>query len=156
MAARRAHNPEVGGSSPPPATTTGETAMFLLFSFAGVGLERLISTILPNLPLSALRFFSLLRFGKTKLLFCSHLNRNADKGVLWQDFVLHCFAIVIVASSACNNRLEISILIPTTTGETIMFLLFFRFGGGRTDVLSYIYNPSTNHFLIRRNLVKEP
>ena len=51
LAARRAHNPEVGGSSPPPATTTGETAMFLLFSFAGVGLERLISTILPNLPL---------------------------------------------------------------------------------------------------------
>ena len=131
LAARRAHNPEVGGSSPPPATTTGETAMFLLFSFAGVGLERLISTIHPNPPLSALRFFSLLRFGKTKLLFCSHLNRNADKEGLWQGSALHCFAIVIVASSACNNRLEISIWSPTTTGETAMFLLFFVSGGGK-------------------------
>ena len=35
-----------------------------------------IYTIPPNLPLSALRFFSLLRFGKTKRLFCSRLNRN--------------------------------------------------------------------------------
>ena len=83
--------------------------MFLLFSFAGVGLERLISTILPNLPLSALRFFSLLRFGKTKLLFCSHLNRNADKGGLWQDLVLHCFANWTTPSKS----LEISIWCPT-------------------------------------------
>ena len=118
--------------------------MFLLFSFAGVGLERLISTIHPNPPLSALRFFSLLRFGKTKLLFCSHLNRNADKEGLWQGSALHCFAIVIVASSACNNRLEISIWSPTTTGETAMFLLFSL--RGRTDVLSHIYNPPKPSF----------
>ena len=32
---------------------------------AGVGLERLISTILLNPPLSSLRSFSLLRLGKT-------------------------------------------------------------------------------------------
>ena len=111
-------------------TTTGETAMFLLFSFAGVGLERLISTIHPNPPLSALRFFSLLRFGKTKLLFCSHLNRNADKEGLWQDFVLHCFAIVIVASSACKNRLEISIWSPTIEEIREGFLFFYGSGGG--------------------------
>ena len=69
LAARRAHNPEVGGSSPPPATTTGETAMFLLFSFAGVGLERLTFTFPLNPPLT--------------------------KGDLWQDLVLHCFAIYV-------------------------------------------------------------
>ena len=89
--------------------------MFLLFSFAGGGLERLIYTIHPNPPLSALRFFSLLRFGKTKLLFCSHLNRNVDKEGLWQGDALHCFAIAIVASKSCKNRLEISIWCPTTT-----------------------------------------
>ena len=95
LAARRAHNPEVGGSSPPPATTTGETAMFLLFSFAGGGLmSSVTSTIHPNPPLSALRFFSLLRFGKTKLLFCSHLNCNADKEGLWQGGDLHMLRFV--------------------------------------------------------------
>ena len=36
-----------------------------------------------------------------------------DKEGLWQGSALHCFAIVIVAFSACNNRLEISILSPT-------------------------------------------
>ena len=59
---------------------------FLFFLVAGGGLvSSVIYTIPPNLPLSALRFFSLLRFGKTILLFCSRLNRNADKGDLWQD-----------------------------------------------------------------------
>ena len=36
LVARRAHNPEVGGSSPPPATQKGETKMFLLFSYRGL------------------------------------------------------------------------------------------------------------------------
>ena len=53
-----------------------------------------ISTIHPNPPLSALRFFSLLRFGKTKLLFCSHLNRNAEKEGLWQGGALHMLRFV--------------------------------------------------------------
>ena len=34
-----------------------------------------------------------------------------DKGGLWQDLVLHCFAIVIVASKSCKKRLEMSLLL---------------------------------------------
>ena len=64
LAARRAHNPEVGGSSPPPATEQEKLNGFSFFFVAGGGLmSSVIYTIPPNLPLSALRFFSLLRFG---------------------------------------------------------------------------------------------
>ena len=52
-----------------------------------------------------------------------------DKGGLWQGVALHCFAIWMVASKSRINRLEISMWCPTTTGETLLFLLFFRSGG---------------------------
>ena len=52
LAARRAHNPEVGGSSPPPATIEEIREDFLFFMVAGGGLmSSVISTIPPNLPL---------------------------------------------------------------------------------------------------------
>ena len=59
---------EISMGSP---TTTGETAMFLLFSFAGGGLMSSVTFTFP-------------------------LNPPLTKGDLWQDLVLHCFAIVIV------------------------------------------------------------
>ena len=69
--------------------------MYPRYGFAVRGLmSSVISTIHPNPPLSALRFFSLLRFGKTKLLFCSHLNCNADKEGLWQGGALHMLRFV--------------------------------------------------------------
>ncbi len=68
LAARRAHNPEVGGSSPPPATIEEIREGFLFFYGSG---------------------------GRTYVL--SHIYNPSkppfDKGGLWQDFVLHCFAI---------------------------------------------------------------
>ena len=53
LAARRAHNPEVGGSSPPPATIEEIQIGFpLFFMVAGGGLmSSTIFTIPPNLPL---------------------------------------------------------------------------------------------------------
>ena len=52
LAARRAHNPEVGGSSPPPATIEEIRKGFLFLLVAGGGLmSSVISTIPPNLPL---------------------------------------------------------------------------------------------------------
>ena len=84
------------------------------FMVAGGGLmSSIISTIHPNPPLSSLAPFRCYGSAKQTSLFCSHLNRNADKGGLWQDLVLHCFAIAIVAFRSCKNRLEISIWSPT-------------------------------------------
>ena len=52
LAARRAHNPEVGGSSPPPATIEEIRKGFLFFLVAGGGLmSSVTSTIHPNPPL---------------------------------------------------------------------------------------------------------
>ena len=53
LAARRAHNPEVGGSSPPPATIEDKSLdLPSFFMVAGGGLMSSdISTIPPNLPL---------------------------------------------------------------------------------------------------------
>ena len=48
LAARRAHNPEVAGSSPAPATQKGETKMFLLFFVSGS--PRLYLHSLPSVP----------------------------------------------------------------------------------------------------------
>ena len=89
--------------------------------------------------------------GRTRVL--SHIYNppkpSFDKEGLWQDFVLHCFAISIVASRSCKNRLEISIWYPTTTGETLLFLLFFVTGG--PDVLSHIYGTPDPVELQRKN-----
>ena len=95
LAARRAHNPEVGGSSPPPATIEDKSLdLPSFFMVAGGGLmSSFISTIPPNLPLSSLAPFRCYGSAKQTSLFCSRLNRNADKEGLWQDLVLHCVAI---------------------------------------------------------------
>ena len=47
-----------------------------------------------------------------------------EKGGLWQDLVLHCFAIVIAASKSRINRLEISIWCPTIEEIRKDFLFF--------------------------------
>ena len=53
LAARRAHNPEVGGSSPPPATIEDKSLdLPSFFMVAGGGLmSSIIYTIHPNPPL---------------------------------------------------------------------------------------------------------
>ena len=78
------------------------------FMVAGGGLmSSTIFTIPPNLPLSSLAPFRCYGSAKQTSLFCSHLNRNADKGGLWQGVALHCCAIVYTRRSelhACNSQ----------------------------------------------------
>ena len=54
LAARRAHNPEVGGSSPPPATIEDKSLdlpSFFMVAGGGGLMSSVISTIHPNPPL---------------------------------------------------------------------------------------------------------
>ena len=84
LAARRAHNPEVGGSSPPPATIEEIREGFLFFY--GSGGRTCVLSYIYNPP-----------------------KPSFDKEGLWQDFVLHSFAIWTTPSKS----LEISIWSPT-------------------------------------------
>ncbi len=68
LAARRAHNPEVGGSSPPPATIEEIRKGFLFFYGSGGRTDVLNYIYNPPKP-------------------------SFEKEGLWQDLVLHCFAI---------------------------------------------------------------
>ena len=82
----------------------------------------------------------------SSVTFTFPLNPPLTKGDLWQDLVLHCFAIAIVASRSWRNRLEISILCPTIEDKSQDLPSFFYGSGGRTCVLSHIYNPSKPPF----------
>ena len=82
----------------------------------------------------------------SSVTFTFPLNPPLTKGDLWQDLVLHCFAIAIVASRSWRNRLEISILCPTIEDKSQDLPSFFYGSGGRTDVLSHIYNPPKPSF----------
>ena len=65
--------------------------------------------------------------GRTDVL--SHIYNppkpSFDKEGLWQDLVLHCFAIAIVAFRSCKNRLEISIWSPTIEDKSQDLSSFF-------------------------------
>ena len=82
----------------------------------------------------------------SSITFTFPLNPPLAKGDLWQGFALHCFAIVIVASKSCKKRLEISIWCPTIEDKSLDLPSFFYGSGGRTYVLSHIYNPSKPPF----------
>ena len=119
LAARRAHNPEVGGSSPPPATIEEILEGFLFFYGSGGRTDVLNHIYIP--PKSP--------FGKGGFVarLCLALLRNMNS------------RLNVVDISVRNFDME-----SYLKGETFVSP-FFR-SGGRTCVLNHIYIPPKSPF----------